>query len=104
MYLVSTNGVLFFPSIEKRDDCKPVVDEQNAFKLTPNCSDVNSQGTLLVDAVQGQAKEGEDPKYTLRRYQQRELVSVDVLEGQKEKLRFFRDQQIVEMKQIKSGM
>ena len=22
MYLVSTNGVLYFPSIEKREDCK----------------------------------------------------------------------------------
>jgi hypothetical protein len=31
-------------------------------------------------------------------------VSVDVLEGQKDKLRFFRDQQIVELKQIKTGM
>ena len=81
MYLVSTNGVLFFPSIEKREDCKPVVDEQNAFKLTPNCTDVNSQGMLLVDAMQSQVKEGEDTKYTLRRYHHRDLVSVDVLEG-----------------------
>jgi len=42
MYLVSTNGVLWFSSIEKREDCKPVIDEQNAFKLTFNCTDVNS--------------------------------------------------------------
>ena len=104
MYLVSANGVLYFPSIEKREDCKPVVDEQNAFKLTPNCSDVNSSGMLLVDAMQAQLKDGEDPKYTLRRYQNRDLVSVDVLEGHKDKLRFFRDQQIVELKQIKTGM
>ena len=59
---------------------------------------------LLVDAMQAQLKDGEDPKYTLRRYQNRDLVSVDVLEGQKDKLRFFRDQQIVELKQIKTGM
>ena len=32
------------------------------------------------------------------------MVSVDVLEGQKDKLRFFRDQQIVELRQIKTGM
>ncbi len=43
-------------------------------------------------------KDGEDPKYTVRRYQNRDLVSVDVLEGHKDKLRFFRDQQIVELK------
>jgi hypothetical protein len=47
---------------------------------------------LLVDALQTQVKEGEDPKYTLRRYHHRDGVSVDVLEGQKDKLRFFRDQ------------
>lgn len=104
MYLVSTNGVLFFPSIERRDDCKPVIDELNAFKLTPNCSDLSSQGWLLVDAAQSNVKEGEEQKYTIRRYNQREVVSVDALEGQKEKLRYFRDQQIVELKQIKSGM
>jgi hypothetical protein len=51
MYLVSTNGVLFFPSIERRDECKPVVDEVGAFKLTPNCSDLNSSGILLVDSM-----------------------------------------------------
>ncbi len=27
LYLISTNGVLFFPSVERRDDCKPVLDE-----------------------------------------------------------------------------
>ena len=42
MYLVSTNGVLVYPSIERREDCKTVVDEQNAFKLTPNCTDINN--------------------------------------------------------------
>lgn len=48
-----------------------------------NCNDVNSHGMLLVDAQQTNVKEGEDPKFTLRRYQHRDLVSVDVLEGQK---------------------
>jgi len=60
---------------------------------------------LLVDALQvNGVKEGDEPKATIRRYQQRDLVSVDVLEGTKDKLRFFRDQQIVELKQIKTGM
>jgi hypothetical protein len=81
MYLVSANGVLFFPSIERREDCKPVVDEQNAFKLSFNCNDINSQGMLLVDAQQNNIKEGEEGKFTLRRYQNRDLVSVDALEG-----------------------
>lgn len=51
MYLVSTNGVLVFYSIEKKEDSKPVFDEQNLL-LTPNCSDCDSRGILLIDAAQ----------------------------------------------------
>ena len=51
-------------------------------------------------------KDGEEAaaKASIRRYQHRDLISIDVLEGPKDKLRFFRDQQIVELKQIKTGM
>lgn len=50
LYVVSTNGVLLYSQIEKRDDCKTVNDDWAQFQLTPNCTDINSQGVLLVDA------------------------------------------------------
>lgn len=54
--------------------------------------------------MKGPQKEGEgDKKFSIRRYNTREMVQSDALEGEKEKVRFFRDQQIVELKQIKNG-
>ena len=50
MYVVSTNGVLLYSQIEKREDCKTVNDNWGEYQLSPNCSDINSQGVLLVDA------------------------------------------------------
>jgi len=57
--VVSSKGVLLYSGIEKRDDCKTVNDEWGQYTLTPNCTDINSQGVLLVDAAVNQ-KEGED--------------------------------------------
>ncbi len=57
MYLVSTNGVLVFYSIEKKEDSKPVFDEQNLI-LSPNCSDCDNRGLLLIDASQSKIKDG----------------------------------------------
>jgi len=72
--------------------------------LTPNCTDLNSQGLLLVDAaMKAQGKEGGDVAYTLRRYNMKGHAQTDALEGEKEKVRFFKDQQIVELKQLKNG-
>jgi len=52
MYLISTNGVLVYYSIEKKEDSKPVFDEPNLL-LTPNCADCDySRGLLLIDAAQ----------------------------------------------------
>jgi len=51
MYLISTNGVLVYYSIEKKEDCKQVFDEQNLI-LTPNCVDCDyNRGLLLIDAA-----------------------------------------------------
>jgi hypothetical protein len=50
MYLISTNGVLVYASIEKKEDSKPVFDEQN-LQLTPNCVDCDNRGLLLIDAA-----------------------------------------------------
>ncbi len=54
MYLISTNGVLVYYSIEKKEESKPVIDESNLI-LTPNCSDCNSAGILLVDSAQSKS-------------------------------------------------
>lgn len=51
MYLVSTNGVLVFNSIEKKEESFPVIDEQN-LSMTPNCADCDNRGFLLIDAAQ----------------------------------------------------
>jgi|LauGreDrversion4_2_1035121.scaffolds.fasta_scaffold56141_3 hypothetical protein len=51
MYLVSTNGVLVYTGIEKREDCKAVIEEKQMYAYTPNCTDLNGQGVLLVDAA-----------------------------------------------------
>ena len=105
LYLVSTNGVLLYSQIEKREDCKLLQDEWALYSLTPNCTDINTQGELLIDAALKQ-RDGEDPsqqKYYLKRYFLREQLGTDPLEGAKDKLRFFRDNQIVELKTIKSG-
>jgi len=77
-----------------------VDDMKGQITLTPNCTDVNSQALLIVDAAQN-LKEGEDAttqKFSIRRYNGRDLSQVDALEGTKIKVRFFRDQQIVELK------
>ena len=50
MYLISTNGVLVYSSIEKKEDSKPVFDEQNLM-LTANCNDCDNRGFLLIDAA-----------------------------------------------------
>lgn len=50
MYLISTNGVLVYSSIEKKEDSKPVFDEQNLM-LSPNCTDCDNRGFLLIDAA-----------------------------------------------------
>jgi hypothetical protein len=51
LYVISTKGVLLYSHVEKREDCKTVNDEWDSFNLTPNCTDLNSQGVLLVDAA-----------------------------------------------------
>ena len=50
VYVVSTNGVLLYSQVEKKDDCKTITDDWQQFNLTPNCSDLNSEGKLIVDA------------------------------------------------------
>lgn len=55
LYVISTNGILLYQHIEKRDDCKPLNDDFSPYTLTPNCTDLNSQGVLLVDAAMKQA-------------------------------------------------
>jgi hypothetical protein len=59
LYLVSPSGVLLYTSIEKREESKLLHDEWPQLTLTPNCSDLNSQGLLIADAAQ-RLKEGED--------------------------------------------
>lgn len=82
-----------------------VNDEWGQITLNPFCTDMNSQGLLLADATHIR-KEGDDSsqdKHSLRRYNFKEMVLAEPLEGEKEKLRFFKDQQIVELKPIKNG-
>lgn len=71
MYLVASSGVLLYSNIEKREDCRSLHDvEWSQLALTPNCSDINSQGLLIAEAAL-KLKEGEDPaqqKFYLRRY------------------------------------
>ena len=50
MYVISTNGILVYKSIEKKDEVFPVSDEQNLI-LSPNCNDCDARGLLLVDAA-----------------------------------------------------
>ena len=50
LYLISSNGVLVYYSIEKKEECKAVIDEQN-LQLSANCADCNPQGVLIVDAA-----------------------------------------------------
>lgn len=51
MYLISTQGVLVYYSIEKKEECKQVFDEQNLI-LKPNCVDCDyNRGLLLIDAA-----------------------------------------------------
>jgi hypothetical protein len=104
LYVVTTVGVLLYQAIEKKEDCRIIKDEWSDLgPLTPNCTDLNSQGVLLVEAaLKGEAGSGEK-RFSLRRYTPRGLEQADVLEGEKEKVRFFRDAQIVELKQIKNG-
>lgn len=39
----------------------------------------------------------------MKKFQNRELIQTEPLEGVKEKLRFFKDQQIVELKTLKNS-
>ena len=109
LYLVSTAGVLLYQGVEKKEDCRVIKDEWSELgPLTPNCTDLNSQGVLLVEAALKNAADSSssaaERKFSLRRYTPRGLEQADTLEGEKEKVRFFRDgQQIVELKQIKNG-
>jgi hypothetical protein len=50
MYVISTNGILVYKSIEKKEEVFPVSDEQNLI-LAPNCCDCDARGLLLVDAA-----------------------------------------------------
>lgn len=70
LFLVASNGVLLYQSIEKKEDFKLLKDEwADIAALTPNCTDLSSQGVLLVDAaMKAQGKEGGEAAYTLRRY------------------------------------
>ncbi len=79
MYVISTNGVLVFKSIEKKDDSSLVCDEQNLVFM-PNCNDCDSKGTLLVDTAQSKnfgvnvEVEGKDTsENSIKRYYFREL-------------------------------
>ena len=48
---------------------------------------------LLVDAaMKAQGKEGGEASYTLRRFNMKGHAQTDPLEGEKEKVRFFKDQ------------
>ena len=49
MYVIASNGVLVFKSIEKKDESAPVSDEGN-LGFTPNCCDCDNKGYLLVDS------------------------------------------------------
>ena len=51
MYLITTNGVLVYKGIEKKEEYFLVSDEQNLV-LQPNCNDCDSRGYLLVDTAQ----------------------------------------------------
>jgi len=51
LYLVAPSGVLLYTSIEKREESKLLHDEWPQLTLTPNCSDLNSQGLLIADAA-----------------------------------------------------
>ena len=51
MYVVASRGALLYSQVEKREECKLLNDDWEHYALTPNCSDLNSQGVLLVDAA-----------------------------------------------------
>lgn len=111
LYVVSTNGVLIYSQIEKKaDECKVLNEEWSHYTLTPNCADINSFGHLLIDAAlkpkDGVVSVGEDlqqQKYFMKKFAFRECIQNEPLDGVKEKLRFFKDNQIVELKTIKNG-
>ncbi len=48
MYVVSTNGVLVFPAIDKREDNQEVLDNFDHFAPT-GFTDLNKEGLLLID-------------------------------------------------------
>lgn len=48
MYVVSSNGVLVFPAIDKRDDYLPVLDNFDHYAPT-GLTDLNKEGLLLID-------------------------------------------------------
>lgn len=44
---------MVYSQIEKRDECKVINDDWSQIQqLMPNCSDINSEGILMVDAAQ----------------------------------------------------
>jgi hypothetical protein len=108
VYLISNNGVLVMPSIEKREECAHVMDEFKDFAPT-GVTDLNKEGILLVEVQsRNSMKEGGEgaasAKYQIRKYSGREIISCEALDDPKMHVKFFRrHNQMVELKALKSG-
>ena len=92
MYLISNNGVLVIPAIDKRDEWAPVMDEFKEYTPT-GVTDLNKEGILLVEVQsRNPIKEGEvaNSKHQIRKYSGREIISCEQLDDPKIAAKFFR--------------
>lgn len=107
MYLLFENGIVLIQDIVDRADQTILLDdtkENQGIYLTPHCADIDyDKGVLLVDVGQ---KTRERDEHYIRQYHYLTkppyTLMNRVLEGTKEKLRFFRNH-VVEVKTVQKG-